>query len=175
MEVSTSSSQRTPRIIHSWESILHFCFQTNSVTSPGKSSRYGDFKTPTRIPALYLLLDIKGNPSKNPGMKLIRMPINSLPSRRASREKYHNTPSSRMRSILRLSKEIFWLQPQHMAVKKSWKETACLDIIMIVRNYLNKSNTSCTVFSTKCYKVTWANHSQEICTNFGCTITMEGI
>ena len=46
------------------------------------------------------------------------MPINSLPSRRASREKYHNRPSSRMRSILRLSKETFWPQPQHMVAKE---------------------------------------------------------
>ena len=39
--------------------------------------------------------DIKDNPSKTPGMTPIRMLINTLPSRRASREKCHNTPSSR--------------------------------------------------------------------------------
>ena len=54
----------------------------------------GDFKTPTRIPALYLILDIEGNLSRTPDKSPIRMPINSLPSRRESREKYHNTPSS---------------------------------------------------------------------------------
>ena len=96
-----------------------FFFKTNSVNSPGKNSQHGDFKTPTRIPALYPILDIEDNPSKTPGTSPTRMLINSLPSRRASREKFHNTPSSRMKSIWRLSKEIFWSQPQHMAVNKS--------------------------------------------------------
>ena len=86
----------------------------------------------------------------------IRMPINSLLSGRASRGMYHNKPYSRIRSILRLSKEIYWSQPQHMVVRTSWKEITCLDMMMIFRDYLNKNNISCTVFSTKCYKVTWA-------------------
>ena len=62
----------------------------------------------------------------------------------------------RMRSILRLSKEIFWSQQQHMAGKKSWKEITCLDMMMVVRNNLIKNNFSCTMSSTKSYKVTWA-------------------
>ena len=68
---------------------------------------------------------------------------------------YHHTPCSRMRSILRLSKDIFWSQQQHMAAKRSWKEITYLEMMMIVRNYLNKNNISCTVSSTKYYKVTW--------------------
>ena len=51
------------------------------------------------------------------------MPFNSLSSRRVSKEKYHSTPFSWIRSISKLSKEIFCSQPQHMAAKKSWKET----------------------------------------------------
>ena len=27
----------------------------------------------------------------------------------------------------------------------------------------------------KVLQVTWENHSQEICTNFGCTVSMEGV
>ena len=108
--------------------------------------------TPIRIQALYLILDTEDKQSKTPGTNPIRMPTNSVLSRKASRGKYHNTPCSRMRSILRL---FFWSQPQHMAVWKSWKESTCLDMMMIVRNYLNKNSISCTMFSTKYYKVKW--------------------
>ena len=102
--------------------------------------------TPIRIQALYLVTVIKGRPSKTPGENPIRMPINSLLSRRASRGKYHNIPCSRIRSILRLSKEIFQSQPQHIAVRKSWKEIACLDMMMI------ETIKRRTIFHVECFQ-----------------------
>ena len=40
-----------------------FCFQINSVISPGKNSWHGDLKTPIIIQALYLVLDTEDIPS----------------------------------------------------------------------------------------------------------------
>ena len=93
--------------------------------------------TPIKIQALYLVMDIEDNPRKTQGMNPIRMTTNLLFSRKASKEKYLNIPCSKMRSILRLSKEIFWSQSQHMAERKSWKEITCQVMMMIVKNYLN--------------------------------------
>ena len=143
-------------------------------SSPGKNSWHGDLKTPTKVQALVLALDTEDIPIKTPGMNPIRMPTNVLPSRKASGGKCHNTHCSKMKSILSLLKGIFWSQPQHRVVMRSEMEITNLKIMMIVENYLSKSNISCAMFSTMYYKVTWVSHSQEICTIFGSTISMEG-
>ena len=120
--------------------------------------------------ALYLVLGIEDNPSKTPGMNPIRMPIDSLPSRRASQGKHHNTPYSRMRSILSLSKEIFWSQPQHMAVKKSRKEITYLDMIMI--GTMKTKNISCTVF---CNKVLQSDMGKTIVRKYAPTLDAQSV
>ena len=79
-----------------------------------------------------------------------------LAFKKGIKRKVSQYTTSRMRSNLKLSKEIFWSQPQHMAVKKSWNKTTYLHMMIIVRNYSNQRNTSCTLFSTKFSKVTWA-------------------
>ena len=83
-----------------------FCFQISSVTSTGENSWHRDLKTQIRVQAMYLALDIEDIPSMNPGTNPIRIPTNFLPSRKASRRKCHNTQCSKMRSILKLLKEM---------------------------------------------------------------------
>ena len=96
----------------------------------------------------------------------IRMQINSLDSRRVSKEKYSSLLLSRMRNILMCSKEIFWSQLQDMDVMKYYNQITCLVMMMIAKNFSNRNNSLCMVSLIKYYPVTWAIHSQKLSTNF---------
>ena len=66
-----------------------------------------------------------------------------------------------MRSILKLFKETVYSQPQPMTVRRFWMEITKLKTILMVKNSLNRRNTSCTVFSTRYSKVTWVKPKLE--------------
>ena len=55
----------------------------------------------------YLAMDTEDTPSKTTGGNPTRVPINALLSRKASREKCHNTLFSNMRNILKPSRGTF--------------------------------------------------------------------
>ena len=109
MEVFTSPSQKGKKSHPQLGIHTLLCSQTSSVASPGGKSCHGDWKIPIRAYAPYLAMDTEDIPSKTPGKNPTKMPINFLYSRKASKEKCHNTLFSKMRSILKLLKETFYL------------------------------------------------------------------
>ena len=84
-------------------------------------------------------------PSKTPGSNPTKVLINSLPSRRVSKERCHITPFSNMRNTLRPSRGISWSQLQPMTVKKSQMGHTNLKTLEIVM-----SSSNGKVFHVQC-------------------------
>ena len=99
----------------------------------------------------------RGGTKKDSRYKSIQSAYQLLAFKKSiKREVSHNTPFSKRRSILKLLNGTFWSWPQPMTVKRYCMENANLKIMIVVKYSLNRRNTSCTVFSIRNSKVTWA-------------------